>query len=125
MCARQRLEGLGHPPRLPSRLSLGAAIVDFHPQLWAGLQSGIAQVRASVGCGSYRPTIRRLPHRIQAYTRSAMAEQEPKGEREQPSVLGTLPSARPERLGAPRVRAKKAPAAKRRAAKKPAARTKP
>ncbi len=38
-----RLRAIGPPSRRPSRLSLGAAIVDFHPQFSAGPISGAAQ----------------------------------------------------------------------------------
>src|ERR1700755_3642501 len=95
---------------LPSRLSLGAAIVDFHPQLWAGLISGAAHGCAYGGV-SVKSMIRGERRPFQAYTRSSMAEKPPKARAKpragQAGVLGTLPATRPERLGSPRSRAKK------------------
>ena len=104
VCLAAGVRAIGPPsPTLPSRLSLGAAIVDFHPQLWPVRYPACAALRV---CGWWSCGHCSASDAFQAYTRCSDGGEGPEAEGEcqaRPAgVLGTLPASRPERIGAPR-----------------------
>ena len=97
MCAAAKARGENIPSTLPSRLSLGAAIVDFHPQLGPVSYPACAPLRVTREL-VFRQVYDRVDDSSTRRLQSGMAEKPLKDK----SVLGTLPQTRPQRLGAPR-----------------------
>src|SRR5690349_10729592 len=101
MCLAAAARGVELPSTATVAVSLGAAFVDFHPQLWTGLISGAARCASGVSFAA---------NDIAGVHSLLVEEKRPKRKAKPPGVLGTLPASRPERLGTPR--GKPAPAKK-------------
>ena len=91
---------------VPSRLSLGAAVAEFHPTIRAAVSGLCARCARGASAVALTMIARREPCLHRNRLLGAMAEKatkgKPKAKREKPSVLGNLPATRPQRLGRPR-----------------------